>query len=253
MIVGTVPVKPRIIVADAGLTVLTQSSQAAEFPASALNNALTYERWMPTNTTGWATFDMGVPTTIYGACIAVHNLMGATVTIRSSDDNVTYISRGGGVPVDSSAVMNLLTTPVTARYWRVWWTGGVANSSYLGVCAWAKESLTLPECTNPTASTPLKFTRKTLISPNVSADGNWLGRSIMKQGSAGQLVLEYIAENDYASVVDPLVKRLRYAPFGIALPNGEAHYCWTTGDVQVSQPQGSYYNVSIPVEAYSDD
>lgn len=216
----------------AGGTV-TASSEATDFPATAVQNPLTYETWAPTLTTATLTFDFGTNRDIDYIGIAAHTLgtSGQSITAAWSTDNVTYTDLNvGTVPSDDRAIM-LIFEEVTARYVRLTFNGSAVPN--IGV-VYIGESL---EMLRPFYSghTPGVMSRQTTVKPNKSVGGQWLGRSIVREGTKTTYKWRNIGIEWYETNVDPFVVHARSAPFFIAW-NPQDHpdhvqYAWTSDTI----------------------
>jgi len=208
---------------------VSASSAAAGFPASAAANPLTYEFWKPTATPAWWRVDAGTAVTVDYVGIASHNLAGSTVTVQRSDNNSTWVDVVSTTPTDNSPIMFLFAA-VSARYWRVSVTG---NSVAIGVINIGKVLEMQRACF--AGINPIDLTRRTTIRPNVSEGGQWLGRSIIRQGSGTSVSFRHLTYDWYRANFDPFVEQARSYPFFFAWrPEGYANsvgYVWTQGDI----------------------
>jgi hypothetical protein len=76
-----------------------------------------------------------------------------------------------------------------------------------------------------------------VIRPNKSERGQWLGRSIIRGGSAGSWSWRHLKADWYRTYFDPFVESARTQPFFIAWRPETypvAAYCWTEGDITPS-------------------
>jgi hypothetical protein len=160
---------------------VTASSEAVDFPADAPLNELTYEFWRPTALPATWTLDAGSSVAVNYFGIAAHTLgtSSNTVTIQSSPDNTTWTTIDSITPTDNSPIMFLFAS-VTAEYYRIEITGGAIPSVgvvYVG---------TVLEMLRPCYAglTPISLSRDTVIRPNRSEGGQWLGRSVIRSGSS---------------------------------------------------------------------
>jgi hypothetical protein len=84
---------------------------------------------------------------------------------------------------------------------------------------------------------PIDLARNTVIRPNKSERGQWLGRSIIRSGSTGAWSWRHLKPDWYRTYFDPFVESARTQPFFIAW-RPETYpvtaYCWTEGDITPS-------------------
>jgi hypothetical protein len=207
------------------------SSAAVGFPASAAANPLTYEFWKPTSVPAWFRVDAGAPVTVDYVGIASHNLgsAGSTVTVQRSSDNDTWVDVVATVPTNNSPIM-FLFAGVSARYWRVLVTG---NSPTIGVINIGKV-LEMQRAAYAGIN-PIDLSRRTVIRPNVSEGGQWLGRSVIREGSATSVGFRHLTNAWYRANFDPFVEEARSYPFFFAWrPEGypdSVGYVWTQSDI----------------------
>jgi hypothetical protein len=231
---------------------VSASSAAAGFPASAAANPLTYEFWKPTAVPGWWRVDAGAPVTVDYVGIAAHNLATAasTVTVQSSDDNDTWVDVDSHTPTSDAPIM-FLFAPTTARYWRVVVTGNTPTVGVIYIGAVLEMQRAAFAGINP-----IDLTRRTTIRPNVSEGGQWLGRSVIREGSATAVSFRHLTFDWYRTNFDPFVEDARSYPFFFAWrPEGYEHsvgYVWTTSDIApTTMGIKDYLRVSLDMEGLS--
>jgi hypothetical protein len=159
----------------------TASSAQVDFPADAPLNELTYEFWRPTALPATWTLDAGSSVSANYFGIAAHTLgtSGNTVTIQGSSDGISYASIDSITPSDNSPIM-FLFAGVSYRYWRLSITGVTIPS--IGVVYVGTVLEMLRPCYG--GLTPISLSRDTVIRPNRSEGGQWLGRSVIRSGSS---------------------------------------------------------------------
>lgn len=234
-------VRPNNVTGTAGLTGL---------PITALANPLTYDRYRPSSSPTQIVVDAGTPVTVDYIGIAAHTLAGTTVTFASSDDDVTYTTRLTMAITNNDPIMGLIT-PVQARYWRISVTW--SQSPFIGVLYIGKV-LEMQRAIYQ-GHTPGNLSRVTEIRPNISEQGQWLGRSIVRKGYQTQYDWSNLKADWYRANFDPFVESARANPFFIAwrpetFPN-EVLYAWTGNDIAPSNSgPKDFMSVSLGVEAY---
>lgn len=210
---------------------VTSSSAVDGFPAIAAANPLTYNYWKPSKLPAWWKVDAGSNVSVGYVGIAAHDLgdVSASVTVAYSTNNSTWVTVDSLSPTDNSPIM-FLFKPVSARYWRISVTG---TAPFIGVVY-----MGLPlEMERPCFSglSPINFNRNTTIRPNVSEGGQWLGRSIIREGSQMSVGYNNLNYAWYKANFDPFVEQARKYPFFFAWrPDGYPEtvgYVWTPSDI----------------------
>jgi hypothetical protein len=206
------------------------SSEAAGFPAISAANPLTYEFWKPTAFPAWWRVDAGAPVTVDYVGIAAHNLgtIGSTVEVQSSTDNSTWTTVDSHTPTSDAPIM-FLFAPVSARYWRITVTGeAVIGAVYIGKVLEMQRAAFA-------GINPIDLSRRTVIRPNRSEGGQWLGRSVIREGSFTSVGFRHLTNAWYRANFDPFVEEARSYPFFFAWrPEGypdSVGYVWTRGDI----------------------
>jgi hypothetical protein len=86
--------------------------------------------------------------------------------------------------------------------------------------------------------TPISLARNTVIRPNISERGQWLGRSIIRSGASGSWNWTHLTAAWVRRYLQPFITAARTRPFFIAWrPEAfpaEAGYCWTTKDLSAA-------------------
>lgn len=188
----------------------TASTAQALFPASAPLNSLTYEYWRPTSLPATWTLDAGSSKMANYFGIAAHTLgsSGCTITIAGSDDNITWTDIDSLTPTDDSPIMFLFANRI-ARYWRLSINGGAVPSIgvvYVGPVL---------EMMRPIFGgvSPINLSRVTVIRPNKSEGGQWIGRSVIRSGFIMSVQYNNLDGQWYRTNFDPFVQSAIYTPF----------------------------------------
>jgi len=214
---------------------VSASSAAAGFPAAAANNPLTYEFWRATSLPAWWKVDAGTSTSVNYVGIASHTLSDstATVSVQYSADNSSWTTVDSLTPADNSPIM-FLFAPVSARYWRIYITAATVPS--VGV-VYIGTTLDMQRACYSGLS-PIDMSRNTVIRTNVSEGGQWLGRTIIRQGSSMSVGFRHLDYDWYKDNFDPFaVDALSYPFFFAWRPDGYPEtigYVWTSGDITPS-------------------
>jgi hypothetical protein len=212
---------------------VTASSEAVDFPADAPLNELTYEFWRPTALPATWDLDIGSEVDVNYFGIAAHTLgtSGNTVTIQSSVDNTTWDTIDSITPTDNSPIMFLFAS-VTAQYYRIEISGGAIPSVgviYIG---------TVLEMLRPCYGgiTPISLSRDSVIRPNRSEGGQWLGRSVIRSGSSMKVQYTNLENNWVRTTFKDFIEDAVIYPFFFAWrPDNYAEdvgYVWVADDIK---------------------
>ena len=213
-------------------SIITASSEADGFPASAVATPMTYERWLArsTDTNVWLKIDLGSQYDADYVGVGAHGLADgfATMDVHYSNDDVEWFYAGVASGATSSAVM-LLTGEVTARYWRF----ELSSPAEIGV-VYIGKMLMMPVQMYGGHS-PITLSRQTDFMPNRSVTGQFLGRSVVRQGLASSYTFRHIPATWYRANFEPFVQAAIRNPFFIAwnpisFPD-EVAYAWCNDDI----------------------
>lgn len=102
---------------------------------------------------------------------------------------------------------------------------------------------------------PISLSKRSIIRPNRSEGGNWLGRSVIRQGAATNIELNNLTADWVRSDLKPFIESAALYPFFFAWnPSGwpsEVGYCWTDDDIIAGNTgPRDFMSVSFKVEAY---
>lgn len=264
--------------------VITASSEATGFPADAIARETTWERWKPAALPATLDITSATVTDVDYAGIAAHTLgsNGCTVAVQyaySLDENDPayfqaineqeqasltldfaaqeydviegpYATIETLVPADDSAIMALFPE-APAKYWRLNVSGVTAPT--IGVVYLGK-ALAMPRSIYGGHS-PITLSRQTTIRPNQSEKGQWLGRSIVRQGVAASYKWEHLTADWYRAEFDPFVQDARKYPFFIAWKPStfpkEVAYGWVNEDIRPSNSgKRDFMDVAISVSGF---
>ena len=244
----TVPLSHARIGYDNRVTTATADSTLNGFPASSVANPLTYEFWRPAGTSGVLTalFNAG-PVDYVG--IASHTLKDALVRVEALVGGVwTFINL---VQPNSNDPLIFLFNEVQAAGVRITVTG--SNLS-IGVL-YAGKALAMQRMVWGGIN-PINLTRRTTIRPNVSESGQWLGRSIIREGSETSVTWRNLTYDWYKAEFDPFVAAARTRPFFFAMRPDKypeiSGYVWTAEDITPSiSGTRNYMDVTVGMEGLS--
>lgn len=232
---------------------ITPSSQATNFPALAVVNPATYEKWQPVALPATLVVDAGTAVDVDYVGVAAHTLAtnACSVTVAYSFDNANWTNIGSTAPGDNQSIM-MLFAKTSARYWRLTIAG--ASVPVIGVVYIGKAL----EMQRPIygGHSPITLSPVTTVRPNVSEKGEWLGSSVEREGIKTSFQWQHLTAEWYRKNFAPFVKsHPKAVPFFIAWRPSkypqEVGYCWATNDIQ-PQNMGirDYMSVSMSVEGY---
>jgi len=222
----------------------TASTSAAGRPAINATFPTTFEFWQPTAVPATWSVDLGSARIVDYVGI-VGDFNGATVVVEYSSNNTTWTSVDTRTEVNDRINLFLFFSQVTARYWRLSFSVAIPRLAvaYIG-------KLLVMQRPIYQGHTPLTLSRETTVSNNVSEGGQYLGRSIIRQGAQTSASWNHLKADWYRANFDPFVKAARTVPFFIgwrplAFP-GELGFCWTNDDIapENSGPR-DFMNVDI--------
>lgn len=235
-----------------GATV-SATSEAHGFPASAVTNPLTYERWAPA-TAGSHAITIDVPSTIDTIAIAAHTLgtNGAHVIISVflTDVAAWFDLYSDTATSDEPIVLpfNSITTISQVRI-------TINKQAEIGVI-YIGERLLMP-LTIYGGHTPDTIGRETDIKTARSVSGNFLGRTVVRRGYEARYEFKHLGAAWYRSHFEPFAKDAITNPFIIAwypskYPN-EVIYGWVEQDI-VGRNMGvrDFMETSFTVKAIGD-
>lgn len=233
------------------------SSESAGYPASAADNEMTYSAWKPATGDGeWWQANFAEAETINYCGIAAHTLgdVGASVKVQYFDATWQDIAGAETIPTDNSPILFLFEDIIDQDF-RILISGGSA-APRVGVISFGR-TLTMQRGLYGGHS-PLTLSRQSVIRPNVSEGGQWLGRSLERKGSSTEFSWQHLKADWYRSHFDPFVEHARTKPFFIAwrpseFPD-EVGYVWCNQDIKPTN-MGiiNFMDVSMTVEGLGVD
>lgn len=213
--------------------VLTASSAAPGFPVSSLANPLTYDRWLPSSLPATVTIDTGAAVAADYLGIAAHLLRDGlnAVTLAYLDEAPgVWTEIATGQPEDNGALL-FLFPEVFARRWRLTFQG--ATPQPVGV-VYLGRALAMQRPIYQ-GHTPLTLSGDTVIRPQRSERGQFLGRSIVRGGFKTGVAWSNLTAAWVRGSFAPFIESARKYPFFFAWRPGsfprEVGYVWTPGDI----------------------
>ena len=239
-------------------TNITASSAQAGFPATAAVSPLTYETWRPVSLPATWECDNGEPTEVDYIGIGAHNLadINATITIEYSLDGVDYVLLQQFAPGDNSPIM-ILFAEVNARYWRVTIDAPDSNAEakigaiYIGIALAMQRRIY-------GGHSPVTLSRTATTIPTRSDGGQYLGRSVVRNGVQTNYEWENLTADWYREYFDPFAKAARTTAFFIAwyrekFPS-DVGFGWTDDNISPNnQGVRDYMSVGFSFVGNSDD
>lgn len=219
---------------------------------TAAKSKLTYDKWQPSGSMEWVKVDAGSDVEVDYMAVAAHNLTGRTVSLQWSDSGLSEWTTAATTLVDSTdAIVLLLTSPISKRYWRLLASGAAGMS--VGVIMIGK-ALAVQRSINAGHS-PITLSRTTVVRPAVSERGQWLGRNVIRSGLSTNIALNNLYADWYRANFDDFVEAARTEPFFFAwrpetYPD-EVAFCWTTDDIAPQNVGHDRMNVSFGVDAHA--
>jgi hypothetical protein len=233
----------------------TASSAQVDFPADAPLNELTYEFWRPNLLPATWTLDAGSSVSANYFGIAAHTLgaSGNTVTIQGSNDNITYTDIDSITPSDNSPIMFLFAS-ASYRYWRISISSGTFPS--IGVIYVGTVLEMLRPCYG--GLTPISLSRDSVIRPNRSEGGQWLGRSVIRSGSSMKVGYANLENNWVRTTFKDFIEDAVLYPFFFAWrPDNypeDVGYVWVGDDIKPSNMgRNSLMQVSFDMSGLSSE
>jgi len=238
---------------------LEASGEEAGFEADAALNPLTYEFWRPDALPATWRIDASSAVSVDYVGIAAHTLGfdEATVKPQWSDDNsawndVTDLSAHS--PTDDGPILFLFAAE-SHRYWRIHVSGtGIPSIGVIFIGA----ALAMPRPIYGGHS-PLDLSRTTVIRPQRSERGQFLGRSIVRSGFTADYAWQHLTPAFYRDEFDVFVEDARRFPFFLAwrpstFPESVG-YVWTGQDISPSNMGigKGLMSVSLSVEGLGVD
>jgi hypothetical protein len=193
----------------------------------------TFERWRPASGTQTLILTRPAPVLIDAVAIGASVFNGATVTIEISPSaSGAFTAIETAEPTDDRALMVLLSEPVTVQRIRVTLTGGSDREIgviYAGVALQMERPLF-------GGHSPINLSARTDYQNQVSDSGNWLARSIVREGLETEYTFKYISDAWYRSEFQPFVISARREPFFVAwrpeFAPEDIAFAWTTADIK---------------------
>ncbi len=245
---------------DTGMTVSTSTAES-DAEGESVINSLTYDFWQPTAVPGVIAFTFPEAITADYCGIAGHTLTetGNDVELQYWDAGASpaaWVSLGSVLPGSETGnkTIMFLFDSVSSAIWRLIVDGGTGTTMpVLGVVS-IGVSLVL-ERNIYGGHTPITLSKNTVIRPQTSEGGQFLGRSIIREGASTKITLNNLSASWVRSDFFPFMESARTFPFffswrATAAYADEVAYCWTNKDIRVTNNgQADLMNTSFSVDA----
>lgn len=228
-------------------TNITASAESAGFPASALGNPLTYDRFRAPVTGDsegkvYLFIDAGSAVSVDYFGIAAHNLgtIAATVTLYGANEAglaTTLTQFGTASPTDDAPLL-VLETALVRRYWVLCIDPGAVTATEevdMGVL-FIGARMTFERCVRGKYR-PLPYSRVTEFNVNRSMNGQFVGRTIQRKGFKSSVSFDLMSAAWVRSTFQLFVKAARTSAYFFAWkPDtypGEVAFVDTADDIAV--------------------
>ncbi len=235
---------------------ITASSAESGYEAANVADGLTWDFWRPNNgdLAAWIAFDTTYDEAADYVGIAAHNLgsIGATVTVQAYISG-TWQDIHEFTPTNDKPLMALFDE-IEAAQWRLSLSGYTGQPSIgiinVGVAMRLQRNIYV-------GHSPITLSRRTNVKPNISNGGQFLGRSIDRQGADTDIKLSNLTPTWYRETFDPFVEYARTGAFfwmwrPADYPD-EVGYVWTTDDIRpVNQRNNGMMTVAFKVTGLTE-
>lgn len=231
--------------------VLTASSEAEDGHADNAITGTTYDYWTPTSLPATLEVELSSAQEADYAGIAAHSLAGIIVQIQYHDGS-DWVTVAESIPADSRTFM-LFWEPALSNRWRVRLSG--SGSPSIGVAHIGK-ALRLQRRIY-VGHTPATMSEQTEIRPNRTEGGQWVGRSVVREGGSVDISLQNLTPRWVREYFEPFRQYAKTGAWFWAWRPGdypaEVAYCWTTDDIHPSnQRSNGMMQVSFGAQTYVD-
>lgn len=239
---------------------LTASSEQTNHPVENLADGFTFDFWKPSSTgSQTVVVDAGEAVTVDYVAIAAHNLSSESagdVVVAYSDDDSAYTTAytlsNSSITDDSPILIHLASR--SHRYWRLTVN---ADSTDLAIGVLFVGELLQMQRNIYEGNTPAGLKRTDSTIPNLSDEGNFIGRYVTRSFYEASHQWEHLTPSWYRTNFKPFVTTSREWPFFLAwrpddYPD-EIVYAWRTRDISPGNdgPTG-YMSVRLDLQAVTE-
>jgi len=230
-----------------GATVLTDESIGSA-ASKIIDGRTSSSARFATGATRNLTFDCGASKTVKSVCFARNNAgsTSATITVRSSSDNISYSTVHTANPTDDKIYFHIDPSQASARYWNIQISGHNAECYITDLALGVP--LTLERDQKGGFISPL-YANNDEIIPNITRGQNLAGITVKPGIKKVKLRLPYYSSSFYSNWSD-LIDVLKTYPVYLKWDKAgtkEAFYCWP--DKKLPQPA---YSKNVANYAYLD-
>lgn len=229
---------------------VTASGQSGQNDPDATQNALTWDFWIPNTLPAIITYTLEEARGFDYIGIAAHTLGsdGSTVTL-AYHDGADWVDIKAVSPEDDSPILMLFNEIETDRI-RLTITGTASPAIgvvYGGVILATQRKIYQ-------GHKPITLSKRTTIRPQRSEGGQWLGRSIIREGAETTIALSNLKADWVRTYLKPFMDSAIKYPFffawrGETFPE-EVAYCWTEQNiVPTNSGPKDFMGVSFDVDA----
>ncbi len=167
--------------------------------------------------------------------------LGGTATFQySTDSGATWNNfLPTEAPIDSTPIYRQTVT-VTATRWR--WKFDCPSAHYVSVLSFGTDFQFERGCW--VGFNPPQLARSTVLTNNVSQGGNFLGRSIIRNGMSTMFNMEWLTPGFVRTYWLPFIVWAERKPWFLLWDKtgypADAAFCWTDGDI--GKPENSHSN-----------
>jgi hypothetical protein len=238
---------------------LTASSDTTGFEVENVADFLTSDFWRPTTSTFYLVIDLDDAVEVDYFMIAAHTMGTCKSTVHLDYWDGTGWQVASTVAPGTDSVFASFFKSVFSNRFRLYFSPSwdpleTPAIPSIGVAMVGKALAVERKLFRQ--HVPITFGRRTVIKPQSSEAGQWLGRTIQREGVATTISFSNITSAWMREKFDPFIKSARSQPFGWAWrPEkypGEVAYCWTVADIS---PQNTgprdLMSVSFKVEGFA--
>ena len=194
---------------------VSASSEATGYPKENAYDWRAYTYWKPTSGTSHQ-LDLDYGSAVSADCVALafHNLdtLGATVTVHGSTDNFSASDvTVHTVTLNGDAVCFETFTTTSYRYWRINISLGAAGQPYIGA-AFIGAKYALPHGLR-IGYQSIYDNKQDVIVNNIGQNGNFIGRTLIKQGIQGEIKFEFMTATEMRGNYRTFIDHARTKPF----------------------------------------
>lgn len=249
---STAPGKPRILwnnlMSEGSPSSVTASSEPdpANYPHQNCYDGRAYTYWKVAAGTNYLTFVFSSAKSVNAYAFyspgqeTLFNLGGTFQLQYSLDGGTTWLNfRSAEAPTNSTPIYRTATS-VSANRWR--WKFVCASDFFISILSFGTDFEW--ERGDWVGVSPPKFARDTTLTNNTSQGGNWLGRSVIRNGMSMSFNIEWVTESFINTYWYDFMIWAEQKPWfllynGLDFP-ADAAYCWS--DAKIGMPMNSHPN-----------